>query len=115
MNKVLKNMFQVELNERSTRQIFITNTGNFNIDFNWLLTGPSKPRDQKTTWTNSNLPITINPDASNIPTNCKRRCLLVFSPPCKMALKNCNLALKVRNVIAKLSKPLYTPCTVGKK
>lgn len=108
-------MFQVELNERSTRQIFITNTGNFNIDFNWLLTGPSKPRDQKTTWTSSNLPITINPDASNIPTNCKRRCLLVFSPPCKMALKNCNLALKVRNVIAKLSKPLYTPCTVGKK
>lgn len=102
------NFGDVELNERSTRQIFITNMGNFNIDFNWQINGPSKPRLLgKEAWKHDNPPVTISPDASNIPNNCKRRCLLIFSPPCKMNLKNCTLALKVMN------GPTYNISLVG--
>lgn len=80
------------------RQLYIENDGQFNLDFNWIITNPSKPRNNKGAWSIDNPPMTITPESGTVATCSKRRCQLAFCPPCKFTLKNCQLALKVRCV-----------------
>ncbi|XP_057292027.1 hydrocephalus-inducing protein-like [Hydractinia symbiolongicarpus] len=93
----LINFGEVELNEKAVRQLYIENDGQFNLDFNWIITNPSKPRHNKEAWSIDNLPVTIIPESGTVATCSKRRCQLAFCPPCKFTLKNCQLALKIGN------------------
>lgn len=84
------------MNEKIVRQVFIENTGKFNIDFSWQITQSQKPKGRKDAWTKDNPPLSIVPDNGTVQSNSRKRCQLSFCPPCDMALKGCELMLNVR-------------------
>ena len=86
---------QVEVNEKVVRQLFIENTGKFNIDFSWHITQSKKPKGLKDAWTKSDPPISVVPDNGTIESNNRMKCQLSFCPPCDMLLRGCELMLNV--------------------
>ena len=88
------------MNEKVVRQLFIENSGKFNIDFSWELTQPQKPKGMKDAWPKDNPPVSIVPDSGNVQSNTRRRCQLSFCPPRSMVLEGCHLILKVGAFVA---------------
>lgn len=80
-------LFQVEVNEKAVRSLFIVNTGKFNFDFEWSF-NESSPRLLKM--------LSISPEKGAVPHNDRRRCVLAFKPPNKVTLKGVELNLKVK-------------------
>lgn len=87
--------FQVEVNEKAVRQLYIENTGKFNVDFAWELKQPQKPRGRKDAWAKDKPPVSITPYSGEVQCNVRRRCQLSFCPPFQMELKDCEVLLKV--------------------
>ena len=83
--------YQVEINERALRQLFVINSGKFNFDFTWDLQNKSKLRHK-----NNKPVVSVGPQKGSVPSNSRKRCMLTFCPPGKCTLQNCTLILEVR-------------------
>ena len=86
-------VFQVEINEKATRQLFVINSGKFNFDFSWEVHNRTKlkglrcPEGEKL--------VSVTPETGTVPCSTRKRCQLAFCPPGRLSLSGCDLLLKV--------------------
>ena len=79
-------IFQVEVNEKAVRSIFIVNAGKFNFDYEWSM----KERSGK-----AMKMVSISPETGSVPCSDRKRCVLAFKPPHKTSIRGCEFLLKV--------------------
>lgn len=88
----------VEINEQALRQLFILNSGKFNFDYTWQLNESMTTRRDI---------VKIEPASGGVMCGESQQCTLSFTPPTRMSLRGCELALKVSN------GPSYAISVVG--
>ncbi len=79
-------LVQVEVNEKSMRNIFIVNSGKFNFDYSWHLNERSAKQARM---------VSISPGAGAVGYGGRTKCQLAFCPPGRASLRGCELVLKV--------------------
>ena len=84
---------QVEVNEKSIRNLYIVNSGKFNFDYTWELVERS-----------SRKMVGITPAAGGVMCEERACCKLSFCPPTRTILRGCDLVLKVGNSINPVTK-----------
>lgn len=81
---------QVPVNERALGQIAISNYGNYNFQYRWMLS------EQCTTHGAQGCQlVSIEKAEGTVEAHNRSSCELVFAPPKKMILKNCTMTLEV--------------------
>ncbi|XP_074644164.1 hydrocephalus-inducing protein homolog [Tubulanus polymorphus] len=92
------NFGEVEINESSTRNLYVINNGKFNFDFKWELNERNGKRQSM---------VTIDPVEHAVNKGEREKCILSFCPTSKASLKGCELKLKVSN------GPTYNMAVLG--
>ncbi|XP_071173399.1 hydrocephalus-inducing protein homolog isoform X10 [Mytilus edulis] len=78
---------EVEVNEQQIRNLTIINSGKFNFDYEWEMNMSSQKKDM----------VSITPGRGGVLHGEKAVCRLVFCPPSRTTLKDCELVLKIKN------------------
>ncbi|XP_064641495.1 hydrocephalus-inducing protein-like isoform X2 [Lineus longissimus] len=80
------NYGQIEVNEHSMRNIFIVNNGKFNFDYEWEVQEIGSKKM-----------VSISPGKGAVNQGERQKCVMSFCPPCKTALRGCQLILRISN------------------
>ncbi|GFS07093.1 hydrocephalus-inducing protein-like [Elysia marginata] len=93
----------VEVNENAIRHLFVLNSGKFNLDYTWEVTPGSVGSDV----------VSVTPQKGGVMCGETQQCSLSFCPNKRMAVKDCDLTLKVSNGPTYLIKVLGLGVTPG--
>lgn len=73
------------MNEKQIRNLTVVNSGKFNFDYEWELNMSAQKKEM----------VSISPCRGGVLNGEKAVCKLVFCPPSRTTLKDCELVLKV--------------------
>lgn len=76
---------EVEVNEKATRMVKISNTGKFHFNFEWELNDKA------------NQLISVNPKSGSVKFGCKEQCIINFCPKNKVSLNGGRMKIKISN------------------
>ncbi|EDV21657.1 uncharacterized protein TRIADDRAFT_30117, partial [Trichoplax adhaerens] len=88
------NFDEVDVNEKTMRQLNVVNNGKFNFNFNWEFIINRNRLQQHNAALEA---LTINPDAGQLQHNQRKKCVLTFCPRNKIILNDIMLQLAISN------------------